>query len=346
MAYEHEYTLSDELKYYYELPDEYLNTIVNYRLEVGYTTVYKGSVFYTGPSYIYYNDIVFPYIFDYKWITKLGYTPNMATMHEDGDDEYNHHEISDAAVTLRFYTIDGIPINGPDVNVPSHHAIIPTTELPGVDIKAIPSIIPNTTSTDFVFGWGASGDTALSTSSSEDDIISETTVDGTGKCTIDGDTLRDYMRKTGELWSICHLEATPRSIHKIAEKDKCNSKYFLIWITRNNEYMCRPFDKRVDMTETVDTSYRLSVNDKKVPYLKTTTFNWKLNSDWLTYDEHNVYESLLVSPIVYLYDAHVGKKYEVVITDSSWTEKNAKNNKKPFNLTINAEKNSTQKLIY
>ena len=110
--------------------------------------------------------------------------------------------------------------------------------------------------------------------------------------------------------------------------------------------MCRPFCKKSTLNESVSTSYITTVNGQKKPYMKNLKFKWTLNSDWLTYNEHNVYESLLISPIVYLYDYDNDKRYVVNVTNAEWTEKNSKNNKKPFNMTVTVEMADEKNIIY
>ena len=100
------------------------------------------------------------------------------------------------------------------------------------------------------------------------------------------------------------------------------------------------------MNETVNTEYITTMDDRQVPYLKSSDYKWELNSDWLTYDEQNMYESLLVSQYVYLYDNETGKRLLVNVVNSDWQHKNIQNTKKPFNLTVTVQLDHKENIIY
>lgn len=125
---------------------------------------------------------------------------------------------------------------------------------------------------------------------------------------------------------------------KVCDIDLCMAEFYLCWINRYGTYQCQPFHKKWEMKESVTTSNRATVYNEIVPYHKTTEFTWTLNSDWLSYKEHDEFESLLTSKYVFLYNTKTQEGHYVNVTDSDWTFRNATNTKRPFNLTINVSK--------
>ena len=124
------------------------------------------------------------------------------------------------------------------------------------------------------------------------------------------------------------------------------AEYYLMWINRHGATQCQPFCRKNTLTENVTSSYITTLNNESINSNKSVEFTWTLNSHWLTYDEHGEFESLLVSKYVWLYDVKKGWFYPVNVTDSKWSYKNPKNNKRPFNLTVNVKSSQTQNINY
>ena len=320
-------TLSDELKLDYSLPTTYVDSTVGYSLYIFSDTltdtlIYKGSVYYTGTASLYYKDIIESYVNDYSWFDKLGFTKGIAKF----------------KVKVVFTT---------GTTVTSDY-ILNKTEIPTVEIKTIPSILPKYPSINFKFAWLYPDTTTSISIGPKKDEQGEIH---------QGFIMSDYghwveiLSTTSLLhyrYGVCESiwRHTTDKIEKIAEFDECNSRFYLIWITRDNDFKCRPFCKRSDLNESVSTKYVSTVVGNKKPYLKTSNYKFTLNSDWLTFDESNTYESLLISPIVYLYDNTTGKTHEVIVTNSDWTERNSNNTKKPFNLTVTVEMVNENNITY
>ena len=306
-------TLSDEIKIHIDYINVPVGTTVDYDLVVDDDVIYKGSIYYTGETDIYIKDIVESWVTDYSWFAKP------SSGHKMSKWSFN--------VIARFNTGDEYESD----------TIYNRTEIPTVTLNHIPSILPKKPSTEFFFGWLCPiANTKISTSNSTTDVIADWTYTSTGH------TVITNWKSTG-LTTVYRLT---NQAQKIAVTDDHDSRFYLLWITRNNDYMCRPFCKKNILTESVTTNYVYSVTNRKNPYMKASTYSWKLNSDWLTYDERNVYESLLISPIVYLYDNVECKMYRVNVTDTEWIEKNANNTKKPFNMTVNVELADEKTIIY
>lgn len=303
-------TLSDEIKIHIDSLNVPVGTTVAYDLYVYADLIYKGTLYYTGATDIYIKDIIETYLTDYSWFGKLGHT--------EGGWQAN--------AMLVFNTGDQF-----ESDVIYNRTVIPTVEM-----THIPSIVPNNPSDEFFFGWLCpTTSTKVSPTNSTSDALTEHFYSSNGHTTV---IWNDLGVKT--------LFRLTNQAQKIAVTDDHNSRFYLLWITRDNDYMCRPFCKKSTLNESVSTTYIQTITNRKTPYLKNSTFKWTLNSDWLTYNEHNVYESLLISPVTYLYDNETGKMYRVNVNDAEWTEKNSNNNKKPFNMTVNVEMANENKITY
>lgn len=132
----------------------------------------------------------------------------------------------------------------------------------------------------------------------------------------------------------------------LATIDLCPSRYYLIWMDRTGAYQCQRFNKKVIHSENITNTDIANYLDEIRPVVKEVKDAWVVNSDWLTEQEYKCYESIFVSPYLYLYDTQTDEGYWVNITNKSWTEKTKQNNKKPYNLTLNLESNRSQKIVY
>lgn len=132
----------------------------------------------------------------------------------------------------------------------------------------------------------------------------------------------------------------------IAEYDDCVADYYLIWCDRTGGYQCQPFRKKSTLSEDIATSTLTNSYNEERPYLRSVTNKWTLNSDWLSYDEYQAYESIFTSPYTYLFDTKFNELTPVICTDKSWAEKTNKNTNKPFNLKITVTENKKQNIIY
>lgn len=131
---------------------------------------------------------------------------------------------------------------------------------------------------------------------------------------------------------------------KIAYIDDKPADYYIMWINRFGTWQCQPLCAKWELTEKVTTNSITTIYDETIPYQKSSEFNWKLNTHWLNYDEHEEFQSLLTSKYVYLYNTKTHEGHYVTITDSNWTFKNEVNTNKPFNLTLNVTKSIKQNI--
>lgn len=132
----------------------------------------------------------------------------------------------------------------------------------------------------------------------------------------------------------------------VAKVDDCASKYYLIWMDRTGAYQCQPFALKTKITENITNVDIMNMNGEIRPIQKDINSQFELNSDWLTEDEYKAFESIFVSPYLYLYDTELDEGYWVNVTNKSWVEKTARNEMKPFNLSVTVETNKTQNIHY
>lgn len=132
----------------------------------------------------------------------------------------------------------------------------------------------------------------------------------------------------------------------LAEYDDCNHDYYLIWCDRSGGYQCQPFNSHTTKKEDITTTTITNMLDEQRPIIKSVSNSYDLKSDWLTFDEYNAYESIFVSPYLYLYDTKFNNLTVVNCTQKQWIEKTIQNTKKPFNLNITVTANRNQNIRY
>lgn len=136
------------------------------------------------------------------------------------------------------------------------------------------------------------------------------------------------------------------SFAKVADIDKCNSEYYLIWANRAFNYQCQPFKKKTYYSEDISSKTLTDFADETRPYLKEVTAKWTLYSDWLSDIERDEFESILISPYIYLYNTKTDKLLPVICNNANWERKTKNNNNKPHNMTIELSSNRKQNILY
>lgn len=133
----------------------------------------------------------------------------------------------------------------------------------------------------------------------------------------------------------------------VAVVDKCPAKYYLLWQDRMGGMQSQPFNMIDTYSEGIEqrisedyTGIRSNIGTK-------VTSKWKLQTGWINQDLYPYYESIYVSPYLKLYSADMDKVFDVVLTDTDYTEKTYLNQgKKQFNLEVNVELNKYQNILY
>lgn len=135
-------------------------------------------------------------------------------------------------------------------------------------------------------------------------------------------------------------------LRPILEFDVCPADYYVMWRDRYNALNCQPVLNNVKMSNNYSRVNKTnSKGEEKIVSVGTST-SWVVNTDWLTHEKYYVWESILVSPEIYLIDTKNEYTYRVVITDNIYNEKTRDNNNKMFNLTLNLKNDHTKTITY
>lgn len=132
----------------------------------------------------------------------------------------------------------------------------------------------------------------------------------------------------------------------VAQIDNCYSRYYLQWQDRMGGFQSQPFNDKYIYSESFETETLTDYQGRKRLSNVGVTSKFKINTEWLPEDLYPYYESIFTSPLLFLYDTKEDKRYAVIVTDSEYTEKTFKNQKRLFNLTLNLESNNKQNIVY
>lgn len=148
----------------------------------------------------------------------------------------------------------------------------------------------------------------------------------------------DYVEKGGG-----YVEYTDT----IALIDECNNvDYYISWIDRMGGWQCQPVSGKVIYSEDLTRNYITDSRYRKQLINVDVEAKWDLNTGFVDEKLYKTFESLFVSPNVWLYETKKDKLYEVNISDKTYTEKTFRNEKKLFGVHFNAEIKSTQNILY
>lgn len=135
-------------------------------------------------------------------------------------------------------------------------------------------------------------------------------------------------------------------LRPILEFDTCPADYYVMWRDRYNAMNCQPVLNNVKMSNNYSRVNKTnSKGEEKIVSVETSS-SWVVNTDWLTHEKYYVWESILVSPEIYLIDVKNNYTYRVLITDNIYNEKTRDNNNKMFNLTLNLKNDHTKTITY
>lgn len=132
----------------------------------------------------------------------------------------------------------------------------------------------------------------------------------------------------------------------ILEFDVCPADYYVMWRDRYNALNCQPVLNNVKMSNNYSRVNKTNSKGEEKIVSVGTSSSWVVNTDWLTHEKYYVWESILVSPEIYLIDTKNQYTYRVVITDNIYNEKTRDNNNKMFNLTLNLKNDHTKTITY
>jgi len=127
-------------------------------------------------------------------------------------------------------------------------------------------------------------------------------------------------------------------VTKIAELlPACQSDYYLSWIDRTGGWNCQPFDGRYDFSEQFKTETTTNLFNERRPMRKELSGKWSLNTKFLTEADYKMYEPILWSKYLYLYDVRNDKGFYVIVTNTTYNEKLFKNEKGLFTFGVEVE---------
>lgn len=127
-------------------------------------------------------------------------------------------------------------------------------------------------------------------------------------------------------------------VTKIAELlPACHSDYYLSWIDRTGGWNCQPFDGRYDFSEQFKTETTTNLFNERRPMRKEVSGKWILNTKFLTEEDYKMYEPILWSKYLYLYDVRNDKGFYVIVTNTTYNEKLFKNEKGLFTFGVEVE---------
>lgn len=126
---------------------------------------------------------------------------------------------------------------------------------------------------------------------------------------------------------------------KIADIDfaPC-SRYYLMWQDRYSGFQCQPFEKGSTYKEQFKYNEIQKANLTRVKTQTDVQPSWEINSGWIDTNVYSIYESIFISRSLVLIDTVDYINYNVIVKDTSYTEKTFRNqNRKMFNLKLNLE---------
>lgn len=158
----------------------------------------------------------------------------------------------------------------------------------------------------------------------------------------------EVVRTFGDGWRDT-VEIPVKMPITIAKVDECPARYYVMWYDRLGGIQSQPFSLESQNTFSEGLERRLNKDQysRSRLLMPTVTPKWKLSSGPIKDECYPIYESLLVSPFVTLYDSKTGKAYNVIPTDGGYTEKTYRNQgKNPINFTVTLELNKQQNILY
>ena len=146
------------------------------------------------------------------------------------------------------------------------------------------------------------------------------------------------FEETATIPSSLWLGTFTEKVTKIAELlPACYSDYYLSWIDRTGGWNCQPFDGRYDFSEQFKTETTTNLFNERRPMRKEVGGKWSLNTKFLTEADYKMYEPILWSKYLYLYDVRNDKGFYVIVTNTTYNEKLFKNEKGLFTFGVEVE---------
>lgn len=339
-----------------------------------YRTVYNGIItVFNKKQRIYLNDILATNMYQHDYITPdvqlstSGEVTQQTKSMGDIAESIVSVKVSFPSINLNLY-LEPIAQYYKDVNVPrvewtnwddaGSNDLYNLLDLRPVNVLPhIPSLTKETNNfwVGILFarsnGFLENGDDEIAVGTDRSEVYYYPPRAGVTSLNVSGESLYQVCGKNNvavpdtTMWLSSGSDGESKTIN-VATIDVCPSRYYLIWMDRTGAYQCQRFNKKVTHSENITNTNIINYLDEMRPVVKNVKDTWVVNSDWLSEREYKCYESIFVSPYVYLYDTETDEGYWVNIANKSWTEKTNKNDKKPYNLSLTLESNRDQKIIY
>ena len=339
-----------------------------------YRTVYNGIItVFNKKQRIYLNDILAANMYQHDYITPdvqlstSGEVIQQTKSWGDVAEAIVSVKVSFPSINLNLY-LEPIAQYYKDVNVPrvewtnlddaGSNDLYNLLDLRPVNVLPhIPSLTKETNNfwVGILFarsnGFLENGDVEIAVGTDRNEVYYYSPLAGVTSLNVSGELLYQVCGKNNvavpdtTMWLSSWTDCETKTIN-VATIDVCPSRYYLIWMDRTGAYQCQRFNKKVTHSENITNTNIINYLDEMRPVVKSVKDSWVVNSDWLSEREYKCYESIFVSPYVYLYDTETDEGYWVNIANKSWTEKTNKNDKKPYNLSLTLESNRDQKIIY
>lgn len=375
--------LSDDIYFSYDFSTSApVGSTLEFRIEKApipfsnYEPIYHGRIYVLGGNQrIYLNDIISTNMSHHDYITpdvqtdQFGAVTGRVKKYLDYPDSIISIKVTFPSINLTRY-FEPIAQYYKDVNVPrvewsndfgdsDSDSVYNLLDLRPVNVLPhIPSLWKPTT--NFWFGYLIARNLGTIEHASEEitlfsdeaEVYSYPARAGVIAANETGDRLfelcnRSYLHPENgdQLLQLYHSFDDFEIVTPLATIDLCPSRYYLIWMDRTGAYQCQRFNRKVTHSENITNTNIINQLEETRPVVKSVTDNWTVNSDWLSEQEYKCYESILVSPYVYLYDTQTDEGYWVNVTNTKWEEKN-KSNKKPYNLQLSLTSNRPQNIMY
>lgn len=132
-----------------------------------------------------------------------------------------------------------------------------------------------------------------------------------------------------------------------AHIDHCPARYYLVWQDRYGGTQSQPFTGTCTYAESISRTETLKSNNARQISGANVQPKFTITSNWLNFKTLPYFEGLFVSPWLQLWDTETGRSFDVVVTDSEFTESTFKsNNRQMYSYTLNLETAKKQNIVW
>lgn len=131
----------------------------------------------------------------------------------------------------------------------------------------------------------------------------------------------------------------------VAYVDKCPARYYVKWVDRYGGIQCQPFEGKTTFNSNYESQVIMNQYERERKINWVYSNKWTLNTGYIKDEDYPVYESIFVSPYVQLYDTEQDRCFDVMVSNTDYTEKNYKTSKKMLSFNITLVENQKKKEI-